>query len=45
MEIQVKHGHAPWAKKEQTTEQIDLEILFDDYWTSKKDMLTVTGQL
>ena len=41
----MKHGHLWWKKKEQTTEQIDLEILFDDYWTSKKDKFTVAGQL
>ena len=44
MEIHMKRGHLLWKKKEETTKQIDLQMLFDDYWTSKKDKFTVTGQ-
>ena len=39
----MKSSHLPWAKKEQTTKEIDLENLFDIYWTSKAHELTVTG--
>ena len=40
----MKSGHLPWAKKEETTKEIDLENLFDTYWTSKAHDLTVSGQ-
>lgn len=33
-----------WAKKQQTTKEIDLETLFNTYWTSKARELTVPGQ-
>ena len=36
-------SHLPWAKKEQATKEIDLESLFNMYWTSKARELTVTG--
>ena len=44
VEVQMKSSHLPWAKKEETTKQIDLENLFDIYWTSKAHELTVPGQ-
>ena len=44
VEVQMKSGHLPWAKKEETTKEIDLENLFDTYWTSKAHDLTVSGQ-
>ena len=40
----MKSGHLPWAKKEQSTKEIDLEYLFNVYWTSKARELTVPGQ-
>ena len=40
----MKSGHLPWAKKEQTSKEIDLQHLFNDYWTSTADELTVEGQ-
>ena len=40
----MKSGHLPWAKKEETTKEIDLENLFNIYWTSKAHELTVSGQ-
>ena len=40
----MKSSHLPWAKKEQTTKEIDLETLFNIYWTSKAHELTVPGQ-
>ena len=43
VEVQMKSKHLPWAKKEETTKEIDLENLFNIYWTSKAHELTVTG--
>ena len=40
----MKSSHLPWAKKEETTKEIDLENLFNIYWTSKAHELTVSGQ-
>ena len=42
---ETKRGHGPWAKKVQTTEVIDLENLFNDYWSSNAREITVSGQL
>ena len=44
VEAQMKSSHVPWAKKEQTTKDIDLDSLFNIYWTSKAQTLTVQGQ-
>jgi len=44
VEVQMKSSHLPWAKKEQTTKEIDLENLFNIYWTSKAREITVPGQ-
>ena len=44
VEVQIKSSHLPWAKKEQITKEIDLENLFNIYWTSKAHELTVAGQ-
>jgi hypothetical protein len=44
VEVQMKSSRVPWAKKEQTTKEIDLENLFNIYWTSKEHELTVPGQ-
>ena len=41
---EMKRGHGPWAKKVQTTEVIDLEKLFNDYWSSNAHKITVSGQ-
>ena len=43
VEIQIKSGHVPWAKKDQNIKDIDLQKLFDEYWTSKAHDLTVQG--
>ena len=40
----MKSSHLPWAKKEETTKEIDLENLFNIYWTSKAHEITVSGQ-
>jgi len=43
VEIQIKSGHRPWAKREQVTKQIDLAKIFSDYWTTKERELTQLG--
>jgi len=43
VEIQMKSS-LPWAKGEHTSKVIDLQKLFDIYWTSKEHELTLTGQ-
>ena len=40
----MKNSLLPWAKKEQTSNMIDLQKLFNDYWTSKAREITVKGQ-
>ena len=40
----MKSGHLQWAKKEQSSNEIDLQALFEDYWTSKTHELPVWGQ-
>jgi len=44
VEIQMKSIHLPWVKKGQTTKQIDLQYLFNVYWTSNERELKVPGQ-
>jgi len=44
LEIQVRSGPLPWANKERASKVIDLQNLFNDYWTSKVDELTLLGQ-
>ena len=44
LEIQMKNNYRPWAKKEQTGKEIDLQALFNDYWTSEAYELTLLGQ-
>src|SRR5258708_40127880 len=43
-EITMKSGHRPFAKKGQTTEDIDLEEPFDRYWGSNMYEFTVSSQ-
>ena len=43
IEIQMKSGHLPWAKK-RNVKEIGIEKLFHEYWTSKVDELTVPGR-
>ena len=42
--IEMKSGHRPFANKGQTTEDIDLEELFDRYWGSNTHEFTVSSQ-
>jgi len=43
VEIQIKSGHLPWAKKVQNIKEIDMKKPFNEYWASKKHELTVPG--
>jgi len=40
----MKRGHLPWATKEQASKEINLQELYDDYWTSKAHELTLQGE-
>src|SRR5882757_7603054 len=44
VEVQVKSGPLQWGGKEQGSKQIDLQSLFDEYWTSKAHKFPVRGQ-
>ena len=44
LEIQLKSGPLPWAKKEQTSTLIDLQEIHGDYMGSKMREVTVPGQ-
>ena len=44
MEIRMKSGHRPFAKTGQTSEDIDIEELFDRYWTSDAHKFIVLSQ-
>jgi hypothetical protein len=44
VEIQIKIGHLPWAKKVQNIKEIDVQKPFNEYWTSKEQEITVPGQ-
>ena len=43
VEIQIKSGHLPWAKKNQNIKDIDIIKPVNQYWTSKEHELTVPG--
>jgi hypothetical protein len=43
-EIQMRSGHLLWAKYRQSSEVIDIQALFNDYWGSKKHEFTVPSQ-
>ena len=40
----MRSTHPPWWKKQPIAKEIDLENLFDTYWTSKAQEITVPGQ-
>ena len=44
-EIQMKSGHLFWAKHRLASEVIDLQALFDEYWSTSKHVFTVPSQL
>ena len=43
VEIQIKSGHLPWAKKHQNIKDIDIQGPFNEYWTSKEHKIMVPG--
>ena len=43
--VQVKSGHLPWGKKEQGSNEIDCQALFNDYWNTTAHEFPVRGQL
>jgi hypothetical protein len=43
VEIEMGRSHLPLAKKEQAIKEINLQELFNDYWTSKAHDLPVRG--
>ena len=43
VEIQIKSGHLPWAKKNQNIKEIDIQKPFNEYWTSKEHEIMVPG--
>ena len=44
VEIQIKRGHLPWAKKDQNIKEIDIKKPFNEYWASNAQELTVPGR-
>jgi hypothetical protein len=42
--IQTKSGYLWWARDRQGSEMINLEPLFDDYWSSDKHEFTLPSQ-
>ena len=44
VEILLKSSHLPWVKKDQNIKAIDLQKLFNDYWSSKEHNLMVPGR-
>ena len=43
-EVRMKRGHSFWAKYRETSEVIDLDGLFSDYWSSSNHEFTVLSQ-
>ena len=44
VEIRTKSGHLFLANRDQNGEEVDLQTLFNDYWTLKEDKFTVPRQ-
>ena len=44
VEIQMKRRHRPWERTEQASLDINLQELYDDYWTSNAHELTSQGE-
>ena len=43
-EIQMKIGHLFWAKHRLASEVIDLQALYNEYWSTSKHVFTVPSQ-
>ena len=44
VEIHIKSGPLPWAKKDQTIKEIDIKKPVNEYWASNEHELTVPGR-
>ena len=42
-EVRMKNGHSIWAKYREGSEVIDLDGLFNEYWSSNDHEFTVLG--
>ena len=42
--VQMRSGHLTWAKDQRASEPIDVQALFNDYWSSKKLEFTVPSK-
>ena len=42
--ILMKSGHSFWAKTRLVSEAIDLQALFNDYWSTNQRVFTVPSQ-
>jgi hypothetical protein len=40
----MRNAYSPWAKWKQTSNEIDIESLFNDYWNTDKHEFTVSSQ-
>jgi len=40
----MRSGHLFWAKNQLASEVIDLQALFDDYWSTSEQVFTVPSQ-
>jgi len=43
-EVRMTRGHSFWATYLETSDIIDLQALFNDYWSSNSHEFTVLGQ-
>ena len=43
LEVQIKSSHLAWVKKEETSKQIDLQCLFNDYRATTAGEITLQG--
>ena len=44
VEVRMKSGHSVWAKYRQTSEAIELQGIFSDYWGSNEHEFKVPSQ-
>jgi hypothetical protein len=44
VEIQLRRGHLFWAKHRLASEAIDLQALFNDYWSTSEHVFTIPSQ-
>jgi hypothetical protein len=44
VDAQMRKAYSPWAKWNQTGNEIDIELLFNDYWNTDNHEFMVLGQ-